>query len=452
MDQIVTAFLGGIGLLISGGMSIFGVVSHFEGETRAKKVAFGAAVGGGAIFFGLAASPKLIQLIAFWSLIAGIVVFIILFFLPIGKIEPGNDTPNRRVDEREIMFARARLQPGTERYRAYYAEHPAHEAEDRKTRAKPGLLSPESKFANPFQFLPVDASFDLTHALRDAVDGPVAAERQTLPPAEMTAYLKQLAQFYGGRDVGVTRLQPYHVYSHIGRGAGVYGAEIPLEHDFAIAFTVEMDFEMVATAPQGPTAMETGKQYVEAARTAIQLANAIRRLGYPARAHIDGNYRVIAPLVARDAGIGEIGRMTIFMTPQLGPRLRLGVVTTTLPLIPDARQTNTAIIDFCSICEKCAHNCPSRSIPTGPRQEIDGALRWKLNPDTCFRYWNVAGTDCARCMAVCPYAHPDTFSHNIIRWGIARSGFFRRVALRLDDLFYGRKPAWREVPAWLTPE
>jgi ferredoxin len=195
--------------------------------------------------------------------------------------------------------------------------------------------------------------------------------------------------------------------------------------------------------------METGKEYVEAARVGVQLAGAIRGLGYPARAHIDGNYRVIAPLVARDAGLGEIGRMTILMTPRQGPRVRLGVVTTDLELIPDSRRPDAAIIDFCNICEKCAQACPSQSIPYGPREEIDGANRWKLNPDTCFRYWNIAGTDCARCMAVCPFSHPDTFSHNLVRWGIARSGFFRRAALWMDDLFYGRKPAPHPVPDWV---
>ncbi|MFQ6103859.1 MAG: hypothetical protein ACE5OP_06150 [Candidatus Glassbacteria bacterium] len=52
----------------------------------------------------------------------------------------------------------------------------------------------------------------------------------------------------------------------------------------------------------------------------------IRNLGYPARTHIDGNYRVVCPLVARDAGIGEIGRMGLLMTPRLGPRVRIAVV------------------------------------------------------------------------------------------------------------------------------
>jgi reductive dehalogenase len=265
----------------------------------------------------------------------------------------------------------------------------------------------------------------------------------------MTAYLKGLARYYGALDVGVTALQPYHVYSHVGRGTGVYGEGIAVEHTYAIAFTVEMDFEMVGTGPRSPISMESARQYVEAARVAVQLANTIRRLGYSARAHIDGNYRVIAPLVARDAGLGEIGRITLLMTPNLGPRLRLGVVTTDLELIPDPHKPDPAVIDFCNICKKCAGNCPSGSIPFGDREEIDGALRWKLDEESCFRYWNAVGTDCGRCMAVCPFSHPDNLAHNLIRWGISRSGAFRRFALWMDDLFYGEKPVEREAPEWV---
>jgi ferredoxin len=449
VDQIVTVFLIVLGLISLFVFGFFCVVSHREGEKRATRVAFSIGTLGCVAFLGLSAAPGPIQIIAFWIVIALLIVSGILFLLPIGRIEIGKDRPGKRFDEREIMFARKRLKPGTPEYKAYYELHPDHEIEDNKTRGKPGLLNPKSRFANPFQFASVDGSFFLTESLEDAVDGPVSEQQHELPTEKMTAYIKALTRYYGAADVGVTDLAPYHVYSHIGRGTGAYGAPIVIEHKYAIPFTVEMDFDLVGTAPYPPTSMETGKEYVEAARVAVQLAGAIRALGYSARAHIDGNYRVIAPLVARDAGLGERGRMTILMTPRQGPRVRLGVVTTDLNLIPDTREPDQAIIDFCNICEKCAQACPSKSIPYGPREEIDGALRWKLNPDTCFRYWNTAGTDCARCMAVCPFSHPDNISHNLIRWGIAKSGAFRRAALWMDDLFYGRKPPPREAPDWV---
>ena len=169
---------------------------------------------------------------------------------------------------------------------------------------------------------------------------------------------------------------------------------------------------------------------------------------YEARAHIDGNYRVIAPLVARDAGLGEIGRMGLLMTPNQGPRVRLGIVTTNLELHPIERIQNEAVLDFCTICKKCAVNCPSKAIPFEVRQKIDGVLRWRINAESCFLYWNVIGTDCGICMTVCPFSHPDTLPHNLLRWGIARSGFVRRGALGLDDLFYGKEPVQKAPPDW----
>jgi ferredoxin len=325
---------------------------------------------------------------------------------------------------------------------------PENKKADDNTRSKPGLLSPKAKLANELLFTSPEASFTLTEVMGEMVEGPVAEEQISLPTEKMTTYVKGLAQYFGALEVGVTELKAYHVYSHVGRGPGTYGEPIVLEHQYAIAFTVEMDHEMVGANPTAPGVMESARQYVEAGRVAVQLATAIRKMGYQARAHIDGNYRVIAPLVARDAGLGEIGRMGLLMTPRQGPRVRLGVVTTTLELIPDERVPSEAVIDFCIICKKCAENCPSKSIPFDKRKEIDGALRWRINPDSCFSYWNVIGTDCGVCMTVCPYSHADTAPHNILRWGIARSGFVRRGALWLDDLFYGKKPARREPPEW----
>ena len=451
-DQFSTFVLLVLGLSWLGMFAGFGLVSRSEGERRAMDISNGIGVVGAIFFFLSALLPISVQFIVLGAVFVIFLISVVLFYVPFGQVELGNDIPSRRVDEREIMFARVRLKPGTPQYSAYYAAHPEHKSDDEHTRSMPGLLSMEAKYAARLPFAATEASFFFTHALRDAIAGSVSNNRIEYPPRQITKAIKSLAKFYGALDVGITSLKPYHVYSHIGRGSGKYGAPLPVDHHFAIAFSVEMDFDMVGNAPKAAITMETGKQYVESACVAVQLAQAIRELGYEARAHIDGNYRVIAPLVARDAGLGEIGRMTLLMTPKQGPRVRLGVVTTTLNLIPDPREPNQALIDFCNICKKCADNCPSRSIPFDDRQEFDGAMCWKIDPDTCFRYWNAVGTDCGRCMAVCPYSHPDNWAHNFIRWGIQQSGLFRRVALWLDDLFYGKEPVEKDAPEWLINE
>ncbi len=207
---------------------------------------------------------------------------------------------------------------------------------------------------------------------------------------------------------------------------------------------------MLATAPAGPAVMESAQQYLNAGSIAVQIAAFIRNLGYPARAHIDGNYDVVCPLVARDAGLGEIGRMGLLMTPNLGPRVRIGVITTDIPLILNKYMHNHSVIDFCTICKKCADVCPSQSISFNDMEDIDGIKRWQINQEACYTFWTKVGTDCGRCVSVCPYSHPDNLMHNLVRAGIKNSFIFRRFALKMDDVLYGRKPVAAPLPEWIN--
>lgn len=429
----------------------FGLLSLREAAPRAALFSF--AIG------AIMALPFLLGLIVDFQLnwvlavgyLAALLVAALLFTLPMRRIEPGREHRSSRFDERDIPFARARLKPGSENFDAYYALRPEKRAVDDRMRAQPGLLSPASLKAHPLFFSAADASFDLTETVRTSVDGPVSSERYHAAPEALTCFVKGFTRHLGAHSVGVARLNPNHIYSHIGRGTGEYGVPVELNHRFAVAFTVEMSDVLMARAPDAPVILESAHKYVHAAVIAITLANSCRRLGYPARAHIDGNYRVIAPVVARDAGLGEIGRMGILMTPRLGPRVRIGVVTTDMPLLVDQKTDGRAVLDFCRVCSKCADLCPSRAIPNGDRLLDHNGLRWKLDEDKCFHYWNVIGTDCGICMAVCPFSHPDNWAHNLMRAVVERSGAGRRLAVWLDGLLYGRQPPHERGQDWLPP-
>ncbi|MGD8759717.1 MAG: reductive dehalogenase domain-containing protein [Anaerolineales bacterium] len=452
VEAAATAILIGLGGLVLATLAEFAWNSALERERRAAWIALGLGIIGSLPLFGAAwLAPPVVKLVVLGLIgVAGLGA-VVLFLMPVGRIPDLPDIPSKRFDERDIVFARSRLVPGSHEYSSYYAMRPENRPIDERFRELPGLLSMEARLANPWAFASAKASFSLTEAMREQVTGSGSTERKALSAPEMTEYVKALACYYGARAVGVVELQSYHVYTHIGRGSGKYGDPIDLPHTYAIAFTVEMSREMMGPAPEAATVMESARQYVEAARIALQLGYFIRHLGFPARAHIDGNYRVIAPLVARDAGLGEIGRMGLLITPELGPRVRLAVVTTDLPLVPDDRLDGRAMIDFCRVCNKCAQNCPSRAIPFDDWKEHDGAYRWRIDADSCFRYWNLIGTDCGRCIDVCPYSHHDSLAHNVVRWGVAHSGGARRAAAWLDDVFYGRRPAKRQAPKWVPP-
>lgn len=397
------------------------------------------------IYFEYAYKTEILSVIL--AMYGGLALFLLI---PKGKRRDfQNPKPTYRIDERDIMFSRAELIEGTDRFQTYYERNPQKKILDDAFRKNPGLLSSNASLANELAFAAAEASFETIGALKQEVDGKVAESITLVNPEEISSYIKNWAKKLGAVDCGITPLQDYHLYA-VGGRAERYDKIYEKKHAFAIAFTVEMDHRMMQSAPKASAIMESAQQYLESGRIAVQVAHFIRRLGYEARAHIDGNYEVVCPLVARDAGLGEIGRMGLLMTPQLGPRVRISVVTTNLPLLVDAPTNDFPVIDFCTRCKKCADACPSQAISFGNQKETNGVLRWQINQEACFTYWTFIGTDCGRCVSVCPYSHPNNLLHNMVRRGIRNSSAFRSIAVELDDLIYKRKPLSKPLPDWMN--
>jgi len=385
--------------------------------------------------------PDIVSYILGLSIILPLLLVLVPIRVPV-KYE--RVQPISRFDERDTIFSRKTLVPGSDRYNDYYKRNPGKKDPDDKFRSKPGLLKAGSKYYDPILFGAALSIFSKVDELHPRVEGEPNILRSPVDPQEISERLTKMIVGWGAHSAGVTKLHDYHVYSTGGRGDR-YDEPFEKEHEFAIAFTVEMDYDMMRAAPDAPTVVESANQYLQSALIAVQIAESIRDLGYTARAHIDANYKVICPLVARDAGLGVIGRMGLLMTPGLGPRVRIAVITTDLPLIESQNKTDPSVIDFCRKCEKCAVVCPGQSIPFGDESEIDKVKRWKINSESCYTYWCIAGTDCGRCMIVCPYSHPDNWFHRMIRFGIRNSSVFRSLAVPLDDLFYGKKPKPRKI-------
>lgn len=372
-------------------------------------------------------------------------IFLIVLIIPFSPDKNiVDETPNSRIDERNTMFSRNELKPGTSRFEKYYAKYPDKKVLDDLFRKEPGLLKKGTRYYHEQAFQLADENFDKVELLYKRIVGIVEQAPIEVDKKAITESIKKLAISLGALNVGVTLSHNYHYYSHKGRREE-YDNEIVPIHSYAIAFTVEMDAKMVAAAPQSSIVVESSKQYLNAGKIAVDLAEKIRAMGYDARAHIDGNYQVVCPLVARDAGLGEIGRMGILMTPNYGPRVRIGVITTNLELEVDTYTRDHSMLEFCKWCKKCAESCPGKSISYNDPEIINGIKRWQTNQESCFTYWCKAGTDCGRCMAVCPYSHPNHSWHKLIRYGIKKSKVFRYIAVYLDDFFYGRKPRMKKL-------
>ncbi len=269
-------------------------------------------------------------------------------------------------------------------------------------------------------------------------------------PHLMSRNIKKAATFFGASLVGICQVDRRWLYSPLylitREGGKTVENDLPEDMKFAIVLAFEMDYKAMETAPAHPASATTGLGYSRMAFTAGLLAQYIRGLGY--KAIPCGNDTACSIPLAIDAGLGELGRNGLLITPEYGPRVRLAKVFTNLPLVPD-QPIAFGVWEFCKICGKCAEKCPSQSImyedPNPRPHNISNRKNvhaWHINAETCLAFWVANGTDCATCIRVCPFNKPWGIHHDFIRWIIRTQPWLNKFLLQIDTaLGYGRKKA-----------
>ncbi|MBI2829677.1 MAG: reductive dehalogenase [Chloroflexi bacterium] len=289
------------------------------------------------------------------------------------------------------------------------------------------------------------AETDVMRLVTRAFDGEVAGTKAPIPqdPGILSRHIKRLGYFLRADMVAICRLPQWAVY-----GQDRNGNPVELNHQFAIVLAVDQEYETMdaSTGHDWITGAQSFRGYSNTTFIASMMANYIRRLGYPARAHHNGSYQVVVPPLLLLSGIGEISRMGIIVNPFLGARFKAAVVTTDLPLEPD-KPIDFGLQEFCRNCLKCARECRSRAIPTGDKIMHNGYETWKLDVERCrkFRAMNSHGSGCGHCIKVCPWNKPSGAVHNVVRWTATQAsklhaGWVHKLIVKGDDLFGYGKP------------
>ncbi len=272
-------------------------------------------------------------------------------------------------------------------------------------------------------------------------------------PEEAGRIVAKAGKFYGAVSVGFTELDKRWVYSHNPDGRPIVfedveegyvteeKAVIPESHRWVVAITVPMEVEEMMYAPSALNPV-SNMGYSRMPVVAGSIAEFIRGLGY--HAIPCGNDTALSVPIAIQAGLGHLGRHGRLITWERGPMVRIAKVFTDLPL-EQSPLAPRGIVEFCEVCEKCAKECPSGSIPEGPRTyegfgeaNNPGVLKWYCNADTCLDYWREVGSGCSICFRVCNFTKEKGITHGIVKWFIRNIPQLNRFWVWTDDfLEYG---------------
>jgi epoxyqueuosine reductase len=238
-----------------------------------------------------------------------------------------------------------------------------------------------------------------------SLDGPVADKRVVMGPEEATRTVREKALGLGADLVGFTELDPRFVVR-----------DRPVGGRWAVSIAYAMDFDEIGTAPEERSGIEVTKAYYVLGAIVVKLAELIRALGYSAYAHhpraFDGTIgSVLHKPIAQRAGLGEIGRNTLLLTPEFGPRVRLATVSTELEFVPTS-PISIGLAEYCDRCKKCYKKCPTGAIPEN-RTEVSmtgdpGGERtrtWRLDYAKCLPFF-VRTDGCAVCVKECTFNQP----------------------------------------------
>ncbi|MEM8813587.1 MAG: reductive dehalogenase [Pseudomonadota bacterium] len=257
-------------------------------------------------------------------------------------------------------------------------------------------------------------------------------------PDEAATRIKKVARLYGADLVGITAYDPRWTYQtrFSARTVSSKPVEMPDGLTSVIVLGKAMDYDIIRMSPSATASTGPAAGYAEDAITILALAQHIRSLGYQAVA--TQNDTNLAVPYAIQAGLGEYGRSGLVITPEFGPRVRFGRVLTDMPIAHDS-PIAFGVEETCSICRRCANNCPPQAIDHGEpstytfnRSNIRGIKKWTTDGEKCFKFWVSRGTDCANCVRTCPYNkdYRQLWSR-LLRYLLSTP--LRRMALKVDD-------------------
>ena len=136
-------------------------------------------------------------------------------------------------------------------------------------------------------------------------------------------------------------------------------------------------------------------------RAVHELADLFHKEGYrsvplPAAIGVITDQRFLRALfsykhAAELAGMGTLGRNSLLITPEFGPRIRLACLLTEAVLEPSPKAQK----DYCTNCDACIRVCPAQAI-----QAPGSGQAYSINKFACRAYRQV-GQVCSVCLKVC---------------------------------------------------
>lgn len=232
---------------------------------------------------------------------------------------------------------------------------------------------------------------------------------------DFIASLKEKANELGISKIGFCHVPNSYIF-----------AEQKVLYVNAIICIKEMEEGMVDKAPEEEASIATLSTYVDLGDAINKLCEWIREHEIPTQAVHPYKGYILLPTLAALANLGYRGKSGMLITPEFGPRQRIGAILTPILNLPFPQiNEHKWIPDFCNSCNKCYNSCPGNAILNISQKYSDDVFVNCIDNKKCYP-WFYINNGCSICLKVCP------FSNN--NYKLLMDKFFRKT--KADKLFF----------------
>ena len=169
-----------------------------------------------------------------------------------------------------------------------------------------------------------------------------------------------------------------------------------LKYSNAIVLTLPIGMDIIDEIPSDKAQELNNELYEKFGNSTYELSDYLRKEGFATQvAHPKEELTDLSSL-GQEANLGYIGKNGLLITPELGPRVKISAILTTIENLPYSdKNSHEWIKNYCNRCSKCIKNCPQEALI----ENEDKLAKAKLIDEKCIG----CSQGCTYCIESCPF-------------------------------------------------
>lgn len=175
----------------------------------------------------------------------------------------------------------------------------------------------------------------------------------------------------------------------------IFTSDDTLNYSNAIVFTIPIGMDIINEEPGIEAQKLNDKLYKKFGDATYKISDELRINGFQTQVAHPKEELIDLTKLAQEAGMGYTGKSGLLISPELGSRLKVSAILTSIENLPFSNNNPYKWIErYCKLCSKCIRRCPNKALV-----EKENSFRAYLIEEKCIG----CSQGCTQCIESCPF-------------------------------------------------